>query len=304
MRIKRIRICASLALLAVGFWPQFNESSAGAQQPDTRLHADPLSLSAFEWARAAAENEVKIVRYNSPYLRYRIHKVDGKGDQTRDVIQSKDGAVARLIASSDKPLTREQDAAERSRLQAMIDSPHEFARHIKEEVSGKKTAVDLLGMMPQAMIYNFAPGQPQRAEAVARPNAMKEIVLDFKPNPAWRAPTLASDALTGLDGRVWIDPETRVVMRMEGRVVQPMNFGWGMLAHIYPGGTVTVEQVALPAHRFMISHFVENVTVRAMMVKTIKVHADIHVSAFTPISELTYQQAIQILLATPVPTAD
>ncbi len=40
------------------------------------------------------------------YLRYRMETVNEKGNQVRDVIESKDGTVARLILKDGKPLTR------------------------------------------------------------------------------------------------------------------------------------------------------------------------------------------------------
>lgn len=279
----------------------------GAQGPhdagraDLSDNASPLFLAPRDWARRAAENEVKIVRYNSPFLRYHIHQVDLKGDQTRDVLESEDGPVARLIARSGKPLTKAQDDAERSRLLGMLNAPEEFAKHIRSELSGKKTASDLLQMMPQAMIYTYAPGQPQR---LASAQHAPEVVLDFKPDAAWRPPSLAADALTGLEGRIWIDPETGVVSRLDARVVRSVNFGWGMLAHVFPGGTFSVEQTALPGKRFIVSHFAENLTLRAMLVKTIRVYGDTKTSDFTPISAMPYQQAIQTLLATPLQTVD
>lgn len=297
----RVIFCAGLALCMD---MQVLPSSAAAQRTNQPQTPAPLSLPPSEWARFAAENEIKIIRYNSPYLRYRIRQVDSKGDQTRDIIESKDGTVARLIAHSGKPLTKEQDDAERGRLQGMLNSPQEFAKHIKNEQSGKDAGVDVLQWMPIAMVYSFAPGQPQRPDAPARSDGSQEVVLDFKPNPEWKPPTLKAEALTGLDGRLWIDPETRVVMRMEARIFQGINFGWGMLAHVYPGGTLTVEQSALPAHRFIASHFVEDVTIRAMMLKTLKVHEDMSASSFTPIAGMTYQQAIQTLLDTPLSTTN
>jgi len=299
-----VTVRAGLVMLAFSAALSSCPCRADAQQANTPQGADPLSLPASEWARLAAENEIKIIRYHPPYLRYRIHQVDSKGDQTRDVIESRDGAVARLVERSGKPLTRQQDEAERSRLQEMLNSPQTFARHIKDDQNGKQTAIEVLSLLPQAMIYSYAPGQPQRAGATAHPKRRQEVVLDFKPNQQWKAPTLKAEALSGLDGRLWIDPETQAVTRLDGRIFQPINFGWGMLAHIYPGGTIKIEQVALPGHRFIASHFVEDVTVRAMLVKTLKVHADISASAFTVVSELSYQQAVQTLLDTPLVTTD
>ena len=57
-----------------------------------------------------------------------MHVVDEKGDQTRDVIESKDGSVARLILKNGQPLPDALDKAERQRLNDMIASPPAFAK--------------------------------------------------------------------------------------------------------------------------------------------------------------------------------
>ncbi len=92
--------------------------------------------------------------------------------------------------------------------------------------------------------------------------------MDYEPNPKFHPPTTTAEALTGLRGRAWIDSKTKQLVRMEGNVFQGVNFGWGMLAHIYPGGNLMIEQVDTGNGRWIFTHFVERITVRALMVKT------------------------------------
>lgn len=261
---------------------------------------DVLSLSPRAWAEEVARNEIKVIQYGKSFLRYRIHTIDSKGNQVRDVIESRDGSVARLIAKEDRPLTRQEDSDEHARLKAMIDSPDAFARHIKSDVSGKKMAVDLIRLMPEAMIYTYAPGQPQRTNSPSGGPA--EIVLDFEPNPQWNPPTMTAQALTGLRGRIWIDARSHYMTRLEGTVFRQVNVGLGMVAHIYPGGQVSFEQAQVIPNRWIFSHFVEHVTVRALMFKTLKEDMDIQGSNFSEVAEMPYADAIRLLLASPVPT--
>jgi hypothetical protein len=261
----------------------------------------PPEEPARAWAVEAAKNEISIVEFNGVYLRYRIHIVGAKGEQVRDVIESKDGTVARLILKENRPLTPEEDAAEHERLQAMLDSPSAFAKHIKNDQSGKKLAVELVKLMPDAMLYEYAPNQPQRSRPELPPNAPKEIVLDFHPNPNWNPPTMTAGALTGLQGRLWIDARTKFVTRLEGNIFRGVNLGWGMVAHINPGGTVALEQVNIGDRRWIFSHFTEHVTLRALMVKNISENSQIDSSNFTQIPALSYQEAIKLLLDTPLP---
>jgi hypothetical protein len=102
---------------------------------------------------------------------------------------------------------------------------------------------------------------------------------------------------------MWIDVKTHTLLRMEGHIFKPVNFGWGMLAHIYPGGKLELEQTDAMGQRWIYSHFTEEVSVRALMVKSMNVHTQVDASAFQILSgPLSYQDAIKLLLATPLPT--
>jgi len=226
-----------------------------------------------------------------------MHIVNGKGDQVRDVIESRDGTVARLILRDGKPLTEDQDKDERERLNDMLKNPDEFAKHIKDTESGKKIADQLMRLMPDAMIYTYVPGQPQ----TGRHPGTTEIVIDYEPNPKFHPPSTTAEALTGLRGRAWIDMKTKHVVRMEGNIFRSVNFGWGMLAHIYPGGQLTLDQAPASDDRWIFTHFKERISIRALMVKTLKIQADIDASDFRAIPSMSYQDAVHELLNTPLP---
>ena len=259
--------------------------------------SSPLSVEPRVWVEAASANELTALHYKGSYLRYRMHLVDDKGDQTRDVIESKDGSVARLILRDGKPLTEEQDKGERQRLNDILSSPSAYAKHVKNDASGRKIADSLIKLMPDAMLYTYVPGQPQ----TGKNPGMTEIVLDYEPNPKFFPPTTTAEALTGLKGRVWIDAKSKYVVRMEGTIFRSINFGWGMLAHIYPGGKLAIEQTDSGGGRWIYTNFTEQLAVRALMVKTLNVKTNVQASEFKPINEISYQDAIHLLLDTPLP---
>jgi hypothetical protein len=261
------------------------------------MAASPLSVDPRVWVEAAVANELTALHYHGSYLRYRMHLIDEKGDQTRDVIESRDGSVARLILRDGKPLTEEQDKGERQRLNDMLASPSAYAKHVKNDASGRKIADSLIRLMPDAMIHTYVPGQPQ----TGKNPGMTEIVIDYEPNPKFSPPTTTAEALTGLKGRVWIDAKTKYVVRMEGTIFRSINFGWGMLAHIYPGGKLMIEQTDSGGGRWIFKNFTEQLNVRALMVKTLNVKTNVEASDFKPINEMSYQDAIHVLLDTPLP---
>jgi hypothetical protein len=259
--------------------------------------ASPLSTPARSWAEAAAANELMALHHKDSYLRYRMETVNEKGNQVRDVIESKDGTVARLILKDGKPLTAEQDAGERQRLNDMIASPAAYEKHVKNGESDKKMADKLVPMMGDAMIFTYTPGQPQ----TGKNKGALEIVLDYKPNPKFSPSSTEAEALTGLEGRVWIDAKSRYVVRMEGTIFRGVNFGWGMLAHIYPGGKLVMNQTSVGGNRWIFTDFSMQLTVRALMVKRLEIRSSAKASDFQTLSPISYQDAVHLLLETPLP---
>jgi hypothetical protein len=222
--------------------------------PAKQTAPNPMAVPAKQWATEAATNELKVLQPGSPYLRYRMHTRNAKGDQVRDMIQSKDGAVARLILKEGRPLTAEEDAAEHERLQAMLDSPSAYAKHVRGDVTDRKLAHDLIALLPEAMLYTYVPGQPQRPDRPMKPDDTPEIVIDYKPNPAWSPPEIEADGLTGLEGRVWIDVKTHHMTRAEGTIFRGVNMA-GFIAHIYEGGKLSFEQTRVTDQRWIFSKF-------------------------------------------------
>jgi len=106
--------------------------------------SSPFSIPPQTWATDGANNEILLINHPGSTLRYRLHVIDEKGDQVRDQIETPEGSVARLILRDGKPITQDEDSAERERLKYLLDSPAVFAHHIKNEQAYKKLGFDLL----------------------------------------------------------------------------------------------------------------------------------------------------------------
>jgi hypothetical protein len=274
--------------------------TAGAQNATTTKdvgEAALQSIPARSWIVDAAKNELEALHHTDSYLRYRTHTVSEKGDVVRDVVESRDGTVARLIMRDGKPLTEEQDQGERQRLNDMIASPSAYLRHVRNSESDRKMADKLVPLMPDAAIYTYTPGQPQSGKNGGAP----EVVIDYKPNPKFNPPSTEAQALTGLEGRVWIDARSHTLVRMEGTISRGVNFGWGMLAHIYPGGKLELDQTSFGEDRWIFTYFSMKLSVRALMLKTVNVHTESTASDFQKLGPMSYQDAIRMMLATPLP---
>lgn len=289
--VGRWAVCASLCAGLL----QFTHASAALQDNKT---APALTEPARAWAVDAANSELLVIQHPGSYLRYRYHVVDDKGDQTRDQLETPEGSVARLILRNGQPLTQEEDSAERSRLNGILQSPSAFERHIKREQDNKKMGMKLIREMPDALLWSYAPGQPPLPNVQAGSGPM--VVLDFKPNPKWSPPDIESAPLTGVGGRLWIDSRSKRVVHLEAKLSRAVNIGWGMVAHIYPGGTAKVDQVDADGQRWIVQHIVEQLTVRALMVKTVNQRLQFDTSDYQPVKPMSAQEAVKLLLDTPL----
>jgi hypothetical protein len=266
---------------------------SGPAQTDSELPAGtPLA-----WAEDAVRNELKVMEAaDTVPLRYRERKVNAKGDTTREIIESKEGNVARLVERNGQPISSAEDAAERARLTEDINSPNDILKHHRKDTEVRDSAMKLVEMMPQAMIYTYTPGQPQSKDA-----AGLQVVLDFHPNPSFHPPTMFAEALTGLEGRVWIDAQSHYLTRIEGRVLHPVDMGFGLVAKIYPGGTLELEQTRTPEGRWVYSHLDEHLTARVLVVKTMPEDTVVTSWNFRSMpSLLSFQDGARMLLAMPV----
>jgi len=249
------------------------------------------------WVESAAANEQHIIQDDGKLpLRYRTRKVDNKGDTTREVIETRDGTVARLVERNGQKLTAEEDAAERERLNEILASPSDFIRHHKRDETTRHDSLQLVSQMPHAMIFNYVSGQPQLPGATSR-----QIVIDFEPDQNYKAQETLDDLLTGIKGRMWIDAQSRRVVRIEGTVQKDVNFGWGILGKIYPGGTIVLEQANATGDRWIYSKLDTHLTMR-VVIKTVAMNDKMTATDFRPLSgPMSVQDAVHTLLAMPVP---
>ena len=284
-----IRLCVAIICLALSLPLQ------AASQAD--VNSSLTQVPAKAWADQAATRETEIILHSGSYIRYHQRSIDSRRDELRDVVESKDGPVARLLMRDNRPLAPEEDQAERDRLSGLIDHPSDFQKHVKNDANGKKQAVDLIRLMPAAMIYTYAADQTPASNSSA-----PQVVIDYAPDPKFNPPTIESQALAGLRGRIWIDTNAKTIVRMTADIFQSVNFGWGMLAHVFPGGKIDLEQTDAISGRWNMTSFHEHVTVKALMVKTINVNSEVHSFDFQQIpSSMSYQDAIHLLLNTPLP---
>lgn len=268
-----------------------DQSDASAKTADASAwslaKADPHAL-----VQAAIENELKNSYGHRASVRYRLRKKTRNLDTTKEIVETNDGGIARLVAMYNKPLSAAQLQAELQRLRDLSSNPtaQQHRRHNEERDAARIDAV--MRLLPDAFTNQFE-GPVQTPRGVA-------IRLTFSPNPHFSPPTLESRILTGIRGEIWIDPTDLRVVRIEGHLFRQVDYGWGILGTLYPGGTIRIDQSKSPKCGWQLAHLDLNMTGKELMLKSLRVVVEEEASDYHLVpAGWSYIEAIEWLLHMP-----
>lgn len=237
----------------------------------------------------ALEAELKGAGDHGHPMRYRLRKSSIHLTSTKEIIETRDGAVARLVAVNDKELTSEDAQKEQARLDGLLADPGKQHHRKQNEDDDTGRALKVLRALPKAFIYRYAGTAQDGSRTMER--------FTFTPNPGYNPPDLETQVLTALTGEILVDPTHERVVKLEGHLQQDVDFGWGILGRLNKGGWIVIEQADVSKRQWRIVRFQMVMTGRVLF-KTKSFDTVEEQTQYTPLSTgLSYQQAIQMLRA-------
>jgi hypothetical protein len=233
-------------------------------------------------SRAAGE----FSHLNHP-MRYRLHKSSPRITSTKEIVETREGDVARLVAINDQPLSAADEQREQARLDALLSNPRLQQHRKQSEDSDTERALKVLRVLPTAFLYQFVGTGTASTGAVVK--------FTFKPNPQFSPPDLETGVLTAMAGEIWIDPVQERVVRLAGSLQQNKEFGLGILGQLDKGGWVEIDQADVGGHQWRIVHLKLVMTGRVLF-KTKNSDSVQEYTQFAPVpTNMNYKQAIQML---------
>lgn len=261
----------------------FTRAQPGAPPPEALSPAQAQAL-----VDRALANELRSAQDTSHPMRYELRKASLRWVSTKEILESKDGEVARLISIGDKPLSVADEQKEQARLDSMLRDP-ELQRHRKQvEDTDTGRALKILRVLPSAFLYQYAGPAGNPAGTVEK--------FTFRPNPEFAPPDLETEVLTAMSGEIWIEANPERVTRLEGRLQQDVDFGWGILGRLNKGGWVVIEQADVGGNQWRTVRFQISMSGRVLF-KTRVFDTTEEERQFAPVPVgLHYAQAVQMLL--------
>jgi hypothetical protein len=225
-------------------------------------------------------------------FRYRQHKVDPKGTTVKEIFETKDGDVARLIEKDGKPLDPEAERAEMDRLNNLLSHPEVQEHRHKKEQEDSARGDEMVRMLPDAFLFTLE-------GTVEGPNGPC-YRLKFTPNPAFVPPDREGEVYHGMVGELWVDEAQERLVKIDAHLISDVNFGWGVLGRLYKGGSILVQNADVGLHHWETIHMKLQLQGKLLMMKsvdysTIEDYTDFEVQP----QELSYQEAIHLLQQIP-----
>jgi hypothetical protein len=190
------------------------------------------------------------------YWRYWVERRSQAGSGVEEQVETADGPIARLALSNGRPLTPEAQQQENDRLQYLLDSPDEQARHLKQYDEDEERIGRILALLPDAFVYEYD-GEENGCYR-----------LRFHPNPDYAAHSIEARIFHAMSGTLWVDARAKRLARLEGRVDENVDFGFGILGRLYKGGWFRLVRTQVSATDWKTESLEVHVNIRALLVKT------------------------------------
>jgi hypothetical protein len=157
----------------------------------------------------------------------------------------------RLVAINGQPLTPAQTAAEKQKLEETIsvrqkESPRQRANRIAKYEKEQRRNHLLMEQMVKAFAFNVV-GETNL-------DGHEVYVLKATPRPGYRPPNMETEALTGMEGKLWIDRDSFQWVKVEARVTHPVSIA-GFLAQVEPGTHFELEKEPVAPGIWLPRHF-------------------------------------------------
>jgi hypothetical protein len=254
--------------------------------PAPAQRAPPL---AAELVNAVVANELadRVERRKWMYL---IDKREGKQILTEQQVETNDGPLYRVLAIDGKPLDPKQRQQDNARIDRLLHDPGEQLKVKRAHDEDEQKLETLIRLMPEVFLYDY-----DGIDGTL-------VRVKFWPNPNYNPSTYEARVVHSLAGTVLIDSHQQRLVKLAGRLMSPVQFGYGLLGHIDNGGTVEIGRVEAAASQWKTALIDIQLSGRLVLFKTISKQEYETRSDFRAVpDDLSLSQANQLTVSQIVP---
>jgi hypothetical protein len=190
------------------------------------------------------------------YWRYWVEHHTPKETRIEQQIETAEGPITRLTLSNGQPPSPQAEAEEQERLQRLLNSPDEQAKHLREYEENEARIGRILALLPDAFLYDYDDEE----------NGCHR--LRFRPNPAYPPHSIEARIFHSMSGTLWVDARYKRLSRLDGRVEENLDFGYGILGRLYKGGWFQLQRAQVSPTEWKTERLEIHMCGRALLVKS------------------------------------
>ena len=194
----------------------------------------------------------------------------------------------RLLKINETTLDSQQQKQEMARQEQLVHDPSLQLAFKKQNDADELRLETFVRLLPSAFLFEY--------DGWDGP----DVRLSFRPDPAFIPPTMESKALQSMAGKILINPQQKRLARLNGHLVENVDFGFGILGRIAKGGTFEIERIQVSSSHWKTSLVDIHVSGRMLLFKTINKQQHETRSDFEPVSkDLDLRQGEELLQSRP-----
>ena len=218
--------------------------------------------------------QTELVASRNDHSHWLYFEVDRQPDKSvkQWVADAGTASLTRVVERNGQPVSEVQ---QRQEMAAFINNPRAQAKQRKSGQHDDQQAAELLGLLPDAFIWNKT-GEREGS-----------ILLHFTPNPQFSPPDMEARVFAGMEGDMAVDARQHRIVSLKGRLIRDIKIAYGLLGQLNAGGTFNVERRELRPGLWEITETHVHIQGHALIFKTISENEDDVKSHFEQISSTT-----------------
>jgi hypothetical protein len=270
-RNRRLRYSVALLILSLSV-PVFGQ--------DWKTNPRPL-------VRRAIDNENKETAQKAYFMYLDVKRKKDGSTETKQMMQTPQLILGRLIAINGQPLSPEQRNNEEKRLNRLTNNQEELDKKKKEQQEDDQRARMMVNAIPEAFNFEYVTTEVGPSGDVA--------VFKFTPNPNWDPPNRELQVFTGMTGTLKIALNAERLTLMQATLFKDVNFGWGILGKLFKGGDFLIEQTEYAPGHWDVTHMKLHFTGKVLLLKSLDIQQDETSSNYREIPAMNVAQALDKL---------
>jgi len=237
-----------------------------------------------EIVSTVVSNEIKIEAADHSRWMYRDAYKSPDKDVVKLIIQTPGANLSEIVEDHGQPPSAQEHQADLAHMQQIISDPSLRERARKAEAHDGQQADDLMRLLPKAFIWREVSRGDDR------------ITLAYHPDPNFSPPSMSARVLSSMSGTLVVTEQSHRLIKLTGRLMQPVNFGWGLLGHLDAGGTFVIVRNEIAPGEWQITETHVHISGHALFFKTIGDQEDEITSDYRPVPDsVDMKQAAEMI---------